>query len=616
MRAWALIGFLICGCAPQFPLPMTAAQLAQHNSGPALVAYLSQSDASPSVCDLQALSPHVSKITAGVGVALVDGMLDGKINSVLWRRCVDVLIAELPRDQAAPLFDELGHAYRRTLADTDLEMNPSLAERLATLHRFYLERPAGLDDNPKFRETMSAEIRAALATGKLGPVAAHFGQELITTIDVENGRWQGRAIDATMMDALAASGNEMNLARFVARLPSAELREQAQRRILRVHIALSPFQEVRDGAAAVEETVIREGHNRVPLKEHPLLSASLDPRKTLVRDVLVRQRVWDRTATLLGYAASRSTLSVLPEVSFRGALWAKLQSIARPVSVCEHKRDLDPSPCIAVEDVSVDNPVAYRDSGGDFHFKDNLGLGEIVALAKNNKFVLPVRIGGRAAVSLDWGLSYERPDDLTFDGTSSGSAGPKLRVRVERPTATRFVFSVSAPQGTTYTAVVEESQIHDYHVISRGSPGLPGATGNPGNPGAAGSECSDGERGSDGGPGGDGWRGGDGGEIAVELACGGASCTDTIELLQTIILSIGGPGGAGGSGGAGGPGGPGGSGRSPTTHINSYGESVTDDAGCSAGAKGSSGSTGSNGSPGHPGRPGKVTFKLVPAAGR
>jgi len=59
MRTWALVGFLVCGCAPQFPSPMTAAQLVQYNSGPALVAYLAQSDASPTVCDLHALSPHV-----------------------------------------------------------------------------------------------------------------------------------------------------------------------------------------------------------------------------------------------------------------------------------------------------------------------------------------------------------------------------------------------------------------------------------------------------------------------------------------------------------------------------------------------------------------------------
>ena len=614
MRTRALFGFLVCGCAPQFPLPMTAAQLVQYNSGPALVAYLAQSDASPTVCDLRALSPHVPRMTADMRAALVDGMVDGKINPVLWRRCADVLLERLPRDEIPPLFDELGRAYRKILANSDLEKNPSLAGRLATLHRLYLDRPAGLDSNPSARASWFEDLRAALAKGQLGPVAAPFAQELVATVDVENGRWQGRTVDAAMMDALAASGNEMTLTRFVERLPSPELREQAQRRIVRVHIALSPFQEVRDGSAAVEDTVIREGHNRIALKEHPLLSATLDPSKTVARDVLVRQRVWAQNATLLGYAASRSTLSVLPEVSFRGALWAKLQKISRPVSVCEHWKNLDPSPCIAADDVSLDNPVAYRDSGGDFHFKDEVGVSEVVALAKNDKFVLPVRIGGRPAVSLNWGLSYERPDDLAFNETSSGRVGPRLKIRVQRPTATHFVFSVSAPQGT-YAVVVDEANIHDFHIVSRGAPGSSGATGSSGSPGAAGSECSDGERGGDGGAGEDGGRGGDGGEVFVDVACGGALCPDTVDLLQQIILSVGGPGGAGGSGGAGGPGGPGGSSRSPSTHTNSYGESVTDDQGCSAGANGSAGSNGASGSPGRPGRPGKVAFKFVPAEG-
>ncbi|HJX62863.1 MAG TPA: hypothetical protein VJ860_02810, partial [Polyangia bacterium] len=316
--------------------------------------------------------------------ALVDGMMEGKINPVLWRRCIDVLLERLPRDEIPPLFDELEHAYRKTLADSDLERNFSLAGRLATLHRLYLDRPAGLDGNANACAPWLDELRTALAQGKLGPVAAHFAQERVATSDVETGRWQGRAVDTAMMDALAASGNEMTLSRFVERLPSPELREQAQRRIVRVHIALSPFQEVRDGSAAVEETIIREGHNRIALGKHPLLSASLDGHKTLVRGVLIRQSVWDRSATLLGYAEGRSTLSVLPEVSFRGSLWAKLQSISRPVSLCGHKRDLDPSPCIAVEDVTLDNPVAYRDREGDFHFKDHVGLSEVVALAKNS----------------------------------------------------------------------------------------------------------------------------------------------------------------------------------------------------------------------------------------
>jgi hypothetical protein len=611
MRIGVLLGFLVCGCAQQFPLPMTAAQLIQYDSGPALLAYLAQSDASPTVCDLHARGPHLAGMTADVRTALVGGLADGKVNPVLWRRCVDVLLKRLPQDGVSPLFDDVGHAYRRILADSDVERDPSLAERLATLHRLYLERPSGLDAHASVRESLVAEVRTALAKGKLGPVATHFGQELVATVDVEHGRWQGRAVDPVMMDALAESGNEMTLTRFAERLPSAELREQARRRIVRVHIALSPFPEVRAGAAAVEESLLREGHNRIALAQHPLLSAAFDGRKSLVRGVLVRQSVWARTATLLGYAEGRLDLSVLPELSLRGALWAQFQSISRPVSLCERKRDLDPSPCIAVSDVTLDNPFAYLDKGGAFHFRDNVGMGDVVALSSNSNFLLPVRIGGQPAVSLVWGLFYERPEDLVFSGLPPGGAGPSLHIRVERPTATRFVFSASSPQGP-YAAVVEASAVRDFHMVSRGAMGFTGAYGSSGSSGMSGSQCSDGGRGGDGGSGGNGGPGGNGGDIVVEVACGGAPCPDTVALLQTIILSMGGPGGPGGSGGSGGPGGAGGSGRSPSTHIDSDGNSVTDDPGCSPGASGSSGANGSDGWPGPPGRAGRITFSVVP----
>ena len=151
---------------------------------------------------------------------------------------------------------------------------------------------------------------------------------------------------------------------------------------------------MRDNAAAVEATLMREGHNRIALYEYPLVQASFDPRKIPARGVLVRQQVWAQRSTLLGYAAGRSDLSVIPELSFHDALWARLQAISRPVSVCGHKADLDPSPCIAIADLSLDNPFAYLDRGGAFHFRDNVGTAEILSLARSAKFELPVDHAG------------------------------------------------------------------------------------------------------------------------------------------------------------------------------------------------------------------------------
>jgi hypothetical protein len=361
-----------------------------------------------------------------------------------------------------------------------------------------------------------------------------------------------------------------------------------------------------------KKSLIREGHNRIALAGTPALECRVRRAKTLVRGVLVRQSVWARTATLLGYAEGRPDLSVLPELSLRGALWAQFQSISRPVSLCERKRDLDPSPCIAVSDVTLDNPFAYLDKGGAFHFRDNVGMGDVIALSSNSNFLLPVRIGGQPAVSLVWGLFYERPEDLVFSGLPPGGAGPSLHIRVERPTATRFVFTRKLAARPVRGRRGGSRTVRDFHIVSRGAMGFTGAYGSSGSSGMSGSQCSDGGRGGDGGSGGNGGPGGNGGDIVVEVACGGAPCPDTVALLQTIILSMGGPGGPGGSGGSGGPGGAGGSGRSPSTHIDSDGNSVTDDPGCSPGASGSSGANGSDGWPGPPGRAGRITFSVVP----
>src|SRR5579871_4211396 len=95
--------FLICvlGCARQFRLPMTAAEMAQHDSGDALVAYLGQRDASPAVCDLRAQGPHVSSVSPDVREALVSGLVDGKIDPGLWRRCVEAILGRLQHEETA-----------------------------------------------------------------------------------------------------------------------------------------------------------------------------------------------------------------------------------------------------------------------------------------------------------------------------------------------------------------------------------------------------------------------------------------------------------------------------------------------------------------------------------
>ncbi len=592
------------GCGPSFTLPMTADQLLQLNSGPALVAYLGQPDANPSVCDLRARGPHLLAFSDEVHGALVDGFVKGRIEPVMWRRCVELVIKNMPPTQVASLFDELLRAYQSMVKSDHLQSDPAFAERVATIQRLYLERAEGLDGHPGVTTAIFDDLRDALAKRKLGPVGKSFAEEVIGTVDVSHGNWQGRAVDLALMDALAAAGNEMTLERFASRLPQPDLREQAARRLVRIHIALSPFDEVRKNAAKIEEAVVRDGHNRVVIAEHRLARAWFDDNKTPVRYVVVRQHVWDRTATLLGSGENRPGLSVLPELALRGSLFAELKGISRPVTLCGAAQKLDPTPCIAVSDVALDNPLAYLDDGG-VHFRDDIAENEVVPLAANSAFSLPVRLANLPAAALQWGLGFEKPDDLDF-GAPVAARGPDLEVRVDHPNRDRYVYTVSGAQG--YAAVVQAADLGAFHVDSRGGNGPSGSTGASGSTGSAGSECSAGGPGGNGGPGGDGGRGGNGGNVHVVISCQTAGCD--VAAVQRTIASIGGYGGAGGSGGQGGQGGQGGAARSQTTHTDSNGATVVDDAGCSAGSNGSNGASGSRGSDGRPGSPGRVTVDI------
>lgn len=80
------------GCAAKrYPLPMTAAELSGYGQGAALAAYLSQPDASGSVCDLHARGPHLARLDDETRNALDRGFREEKIAPRLWGQCVAAL---------------------------------------------------------------------------------------------------------------------------------------------------------------------------------------------------------------------------------------------------------------------------------------------------------------------------------------------------------------------------------------------------------------------------------------------------------------------------------------------------------------------------------------------
>jgi hypothetical protein len=625
MRLSLLI--LLCiaaaGCATEsFRLPMTAQELAYYNSGPALVAYLGQPDASPAVCDPRSQGPHI-RCTEKVSRSLVDGLVTGNVDPSLWRRCVDVLIGTAPVDAAAAFIDATSKAYVKLMLDDTFELSTPLQNRLSAMQELYLARVRDQPVHLVVESGMADALRNGIDKARFGPAGRRFAQALLEVDDLEHGKWLGRTVDVARIDELATAGDEKTLRLLIAHLPRPDLRDEARRRVIRMHIATSPFAEVRDHAAAIEAVVMQRGDNPIALAEHPPLSGHLDPQKVPMRGVLVRQHVFQQTATLLAYSGDKPGLSVLPELSLRGALEVQAQGLSRPVTLCAPVEELDPSPCVAVQDVTLDNPVAYLDKDGAFHFVDSLPMHDAVNLAQmREKFLLPVSVGGKRLLAFEWHLYYERPEDLVLSGPTPGSNGPDLSVYADHRDPNRFIFTVSGSTGAML-AVVENADAMAFHVVSAGARGFTGQAGYAGQngspgmsgmsascPGMSGGNGSPGGPGGNGGPGGPGGPGGDGGDVRVQLACNRGQCRDAMALLQATVLSAAGLGGSGGAGGPGGAGGQGGSGGSGTSCANGDGTS-TYLSGGSSGYNGPSGSNGPDGPPGQPGRPGRVSVGVA-----
>ncbi|MBI5481353.1 MAG: hypothetical protein HY906_21015, partial [Deltaproteobacteria bacterium] len=486
LLALPLVSAALGACGPVFPVPFTAGQLAADSSGPALVHFLGQPDASPAVCDLQNRGPHLAGFTDAIGRDLADGLADAKIPPELFRRCVDALMKHLTPPQGAELLAALGRSYRQLLRDGAIETNRARQAQLEALHRIYLERHARLAPPARLVTEWVTELQAALTRKRLGPYATRQAEDLLATVQLERGSWLGRPVDERMLDQLHAKGDEATLKRFVARLPDVAQRMQAGRRLIRLRIAASPFKELRENAAAVEETVMRQGRNPVVPATHTPLGGELLPDRIPVRGVLVRQNVLEQSISLFGYSGDRPGVSVLPELRLRGALQIRLRGVSLPVTLCGPPRELDPTPCVLASEVKLRNPTAYLDEDGAFHFNEHVTTQHALLLAQGGAdFHLPITLAGKVLVDLRWPLWFERPADLVFVGQVPGATGPNLVVGADNRFPPRVIYSVAAG-GITYVVVVESADAAGFHVDSRGSPGYPGEPGNPGHAGARG----------------------------------------------------------------------------------------------------------------------------------
>lgn len=614
---------LVAGCVRLEPTPTTASQVARSNNRSVLVAYLRQRDASATVCDLASDAPHISSLDSGVRHVLIDALREERLPPGLWRDCVGRLLNSADVESAQSLFDDVVRAYKQTLAKRRVESDSLAIGRLSAMHTLLMKRQADVAPRPAVMNDLLAWLHEAKAKRRLGPVGLRYASELISDVELERGAHDGRPVDVDTIDDLLRAGDEPTLRQYARRLPDPGLRAEARRRIIRLHVRSSSYREVRENAAAIEETLLRAGVNAVAIRDHPPLRGWIDTTALAARGVLVRQDLHRLTSSLLGIADSGGAFSVLPRVRLRGALQVQLEGIDDPVTLCAAPERLDPSPCIPASEVSVDSRAARLDADGSVRFAEQMTAQEAEALAEDaHRLRVTIAIGGRPVAALDWDLRFETPKDLVFGSTHAGAHGPDLRVHVRWLETGRLVYDVT-DRDRRYQAIVEREEAERFHVISRGADGERGSDGSSGRDGLAGlmgvgAVCpstpgGDGGPGQDGTPGEDGGAGGsggNGGNITVEIIHGSGARDDLLALVRRAVSSEGGSGGLGGSGGSGGHGGQGGSGGSGTTCFNSD-RQVSTLPGGSNGANGLDGRSGFSGSSGSRGAPGRVTIRLV-----
>jgi hypothetical protein len=615
--AFALPATILCtGCAQTFQLPMTSEQLANHGSAAALIAYLGQPDANASVCESGTETTRLRQ-DSGLPEEFIAALRDGKIPPPVWEKCAASTLEWLDPSVSTELVERIARSEADLLGLRSLETNTSLQAQLSALHRTYVERGTRISASSRVLDEVASKVRSKAAANQLGPSARGIGEELVDAIDLEHGVWRGHPVDASTLDVLSNTADDATLLMFARRLTSPALREEAERRVVRLRIAKSPFSEIRGAAAPVEEAVMNRGTNPVSLDTHPPLRASLDSSRSIERRVIVQQQLNAQTATLLGVSDDRPTQSVLPELPLQDVLAVSLDGVEHPITVCPPGRALDPTPCIAPTDLKSTSSLAAVDRNGTVRFADQLSEPQAVALAHETAVEVPILIGDKPLIEISRWLWFSRPDNMVFAGSNPGGAGPNLEVEVERLATGRLVYSMVGAD-RAMQAVVEWPDGQYFRVISLGAPGSTGwngTDGSDGNPGTSGSSAScpwsegrDGSRGGDdgnGGSGGAGGAGGNGGDIHVVVSGPRSLREETLALVRATVASKGREGGDGGRGGRGGRGGAGGSGGSGASCTDSDGN-TTFLRGGMTGPSGSDGRDGWDGPPGPPGAPGTV----------
>ncbi|MGE0789658.1 MAG: collagen-like protein [Sandaracinaceae bacterium] len=599
---------IIGGCLPRarqhtiHPLPLTAANASQINTGDALVSYLRQRDADPEVCDPNSTGPHFVLVNARDVEDVIDGVGQG-VTLAAWQRCVLRLMAHQSPELTQVMLDRLLDRYVERIAYPALDGDPRLLEELDVTRHLYEERPEERDASSDAVDRALAVLREDESFGLQGHA---YQQRLLSVLAVERGLLpDGRPVTVADLDQRFEQGNEDELSVFARRIPDQGLRREAARRLIRLRIRSSPFRELA-ADPSVEERVLSAGRNPIPLDTMPT-NARFAPEGLPFRGLLVVQNVAQQSASIMSFRESVENTSVVPAIDLRGAVLFTMPGWSHELTVCAGPESYDPNPCIEAHQLTLGVPFATIEDDGQFHFRETISTDEVIQLARtgNGSFRMPVLSHGRVLVEMAWPLRVRTSSRLVL-APGYGGRGYQVDVDVDATQGNYLYYTVRSGNAE-YQAVVDMASVSSFGVSAPGGEGQPGQDGEPGYDGQAGEPGQDavcgehragsggpGGNGTDGGNGGDGGDGGPGGLVRATFRCVPATCG----LEREVRAGLSAPGGGAGRAGAAGRGGYAGQGGSGGSSASCDGYDME------AGADGPDGQPGQDGYPGNPGRPG------------
>ncbi len=487
MRPYSIVFIgltMLCAvaCVPRFPYPYTKAQLkadSRRHPTHALLHYLSQKEADPSVC----AGKVGSRIQTDDYESLIEALQKKRISPAIWEACIKQMLDGLKSQKATELLVVLTEAYLEAVEGAAAS-DATAGTGIKIFHDLIVQRPAGLTLPGAEHERLLEELRQIEADNRLSPTVAPLVSDMREALELESGRWQGKTVTPALLATVDAP---KTLERMMRRLPNEELRIGAKRRLLEVRIGRSTIEEVRDDPRGTLERLMSTGVNAIPLPADAQVSAVLEQSTVANWSVWVKQDPLARQVGMFAKHRSKSKEKLLPVIDLRRHLSISVEGISQAITFCGDPRSLALVPCIPSSLVEFSNIAADLDEQGKLRFAEGLTAGAALHLVgQSSTLDFTFSFKGRPIVQFALPIRFEQPQDTRF-AAGTGAQGPPLRATMFSVRG-RVVIEVSVEGDSEPTRVIvlEASDAPGFSVISAGGQGQTGRTGSPGSDGMAG----------------------------------------------------------------------------------------------------------------------------------